>query len=69
MINDPCIIRKHTIIVPTHTYAHKYNKIMLYTQWTPTCFGQPCGNLQRFKTQSLDTLIQRSHLMSLKMAT
>jgi len=25
----------------------KYIKIILYTQWTPTCFGQPCGHFQR----------------------
>jgi hypothetical protein len=55
MTHDPCIIRKYTIIIPTN--AQKYiNKISLYTQWTPTCFGQPCGHLQGYKIQSLDTI-------------
>ena len=31
----------HTIMVPTN--SHKYIKISLHIQWTPTCFGQPRG--------------------------
>ena len=43
--------RKYAVIVPTN--AHKYTKISLYTQWTPTCFGEPCGHLQGCKLQRL----------------
>jgi hypothetical protein len=43
--------KKYAVIVPTN--AHKYSKISLYTQWTPTCFGEPCGHLQGCKLQRL----------------
>ena len=36
--------------------AHKCIKISLYTEWNPTCFGQPCGHLQGSKVQRLYTL-------------
>jgi len=39
----------HTVAV--QTYAHKYNAIGPYTQWT-TSFGQACGRLQGAKIQN-----------------
>jgi len=36
--------------------AHKYITIILYTQWSHTCFDQPCVLLQGYKIRNLDTL-------------
>ena len=36
--------------------AHMYSKIILYTQYTPTCFVQLCGHHQGYKIERLDTL-------------
>ena len=44
--------------------AHKYIKISLYMQWTPTCFGQPCGHLQGYKMQSFHTLASHKSIPS-----
>ena len=41
-------------MVPTN--AHKYIKISLYTQQTPTCFNQMCGHLQGSKIQRFSKL-------------
>jgi len=32
-------------------FALKYMKISLCTQWSHTCFGQPCGHLQGYHTK------------------
>ena len=53
MMHDPCIIVTFTIVVPTN--AHKHVKISLYILRTPTRFGQPCGHVQGYKIQRLDT--------------
>ena len=44
----------YTAMVPTG--AHNYITFSLYTQWTHTCFDQPCVHIQGYKMGNLETL-------------
>jgi hypothetical protein len=45
---------------------HRCIEIILSMEWTPTCFGQPCGHLQGSKIQRLDTVRSESYCSLIK---
>jgi len=54
MSHNLFIIRIYTIRVPTNVY--ELIDVSLSKQWSPTCFGQPLGQVQGGKTQRFEKL-------------